>query len=124
MDKIKESAKFFPGVGILIISYYLGEVLSYAIDGFISPAVMGMLVLFILLKSGIVKPVWVESMATFLLDNLMLFFIPATAGIALISFSSIKEDALAIVMAATLSSLLVLWIVGYVVQKFEGADEQ
>jgi len=114
-----ERLKFFLGAGILIISYYMGDLLSYAMHGIISPAVMGMLVLFTLLKTGIVKVIWIESFAVFLLDNLMLFFIPATAGVALISFSSIKEDILAIVFSASLSSLLVLWLVGYIVQKFE-----
>ncbi|MFA5849578.1 MAG: CidA/LrgA family protein [Bacteroidales bacterium] len=117
-----ERLNFILGAGILIISYYIGEMLSYVIVGLISPAVMGMLVLFTLLKTGIVKAIWIESFAVFLLDNLMLFFIPATAGVALISFSSIKDDALAIVFSASLSSLLVLWIVGYIVQKFERAN--
>lgn len=114
-----ERLKLILGAAILIISYYIGELLSYAINGFISPAVMGMLVLFTLLKTGLVKEIWIESFAVFLLDNLMLFFIPATAGVALISFSSIKEDALAIVLSVLLTSLLVLWLVGYIVQKFE-----
>lgn len=117
-----ERLKFILGAGILVISYYIGELLSYATLGFISPAVMGMLVLFTLLKTGMVKTIWIESFATFLLDNLMLFFIPATTGVALISLSSIKDDALAIVLSAALSSLLVLWIVGYIVQKIERAD--
>jgi holin-like protein len=123
MNKLLEASKFLLGIGILIISYYLGEVLSYVIDGFISPSVMGMLVLFALLKWGIVKPSWIESTAKFLLDNLMLFFIPAMVGVALISFSSLKSEALAIVMAATISSLIVLWIVGFVITKFEKAND-
>lgn len=123
MDKIKKIAKFILGIGILISSYYLGELLSYLVNGFISPAVMGMLVLFFLLKSGIIKPVWIESIATLLLDNIMLFFIPATAGVALISFTAIRQDIIAIAIAAILSSLLVLWLVGYIVIKFEEADD-
>ncbi len=119
-----EKLKFISGALILIISYYIGELLSYAIQGYISPAVMGMLVLFAALKTGIIKVELVESFATLLLDNLILFFIPVTAGVAMISFSSIKEDAIAIVMSAALSSLVVLWIVGYIVQKTERRDGQ
>lgn len=123
MDIIKKIAKFLPGIVILIISYYVGELFSYLVKGFISPAVMGMLILFTMLKTGLIKPLWIESFATFLLDNLMLFFIPATAGVALISFVSIKQDLLAIVIAVIISSLLVLWLVGYIVEKFEKADD-
>lgn len=115
---------FIIGAGIIVISYYIGEFLSYLIAGFISPAVIGMLVLFVLLKTGIVKPIWIESASNFLLDNLMLFFIPATAGVALVPFITMKDQAAAIVISVMLSSLLVLWIVGYIIDRFEAKNER
>lgn len=123
MNKAKELAKLISGIGILIISYYLGELLSHVVNGFISPSVMGMLLLFLFLKTGIVKPVWVQTTATFLLDHLMLFFIPAIVGIGLISYSSVKDDLIAIAVAASLSTLMVLWIVGFIIKKFEQAND-
>lgn len=110
---------FIFGIGIIATSYYIGELLSYFIAGFISPAVMGMLILFGLLKFGVVKSTWVAQAANFLLDNLMLFFIPATAGVALVPFVTIKDQASAILISVILSSLLVLWIVGYIIDRFE-----
>jgi len=107
------------GIGIIMASYYVGELLSYLIAGFISPAVMGMLVLFGLLKSGLIKPSWVELVSNFLLDNLMLFFIPATAGVALVPFITMKEQAAAILISVIVSSFLVLRIVGSIIEKFE-----
>jgi holin-like protein len=82
-----------------------------------------MVILFLLLKSGIAKVEWVEKPATFLLDNLMLFFIPATVGIALIPYEIIKEDYITIILAAVLSSFLVLWLVGFIVEKQEKSDK-
>lgn len=114
---------FISGAGIIVISYYLGGLLSYIMAGFISPAVMGMLVLFGLLKSGIIKPAWVELASNFLLDNLMLFFIPATAGVALVPFITVKDQAGAILTSVIVSTFLVLWIVGYIIEKFEFKKE-
>jgi holin-like protein len=82
-----------------------------------------MVILFLLLKSGITKVEWVEKPATFLLDNLMLFFIPATVGIALIPFEIIKDDYITIILAAALSSFLVLWLVGFIIEKQERSDK-
>jgi len=118
-EKIYRGFSFIFGAGIIVISYYIGEFLSYLIAGFISPAVMGMLVLFALLKAGIIEPAWVEIASNFLLDNLMLFFIPATAGVALVPFITIKDQAAAILISVIISSFLVLWIVGYIIEKFE-----
>lgn len=110
---------FIFGAAIITSSYYIGELLSYLIVGFISPAVLGMIVLFGLLKVGAVKSKWIEAMSNFLLDNLMLFFIPATAGVALVPFITMKDQAAAIIISVLLSSLLVLWIVGFIIDKFE-----
>ncbi|EKD30983.1 MAG: hypothetical protein ACD_77C00437G0005 [uncultured bacterium] len=113
----------FAGAAFLIICYILGGFVSRLIHGFISPAVMGMIILFLLLKAGIARAEWLEKPANFLLDNLILFFIPATVGIALIPFEIIKHDFLAIIVASVLSSLLVLWLVGFIVDKFEKSDK-
>ncbi len=111
--------KFLAGIVVLFLSYYIGKGISYLINDFISPAVVGMVVLFLLLKSGIARVEWVEKPASFLLDNLMLFFIPATVGIALIPYEIIKDDYITIIVAASLSSFLVLWLVGVIIDKQE-----
>lgn len=120
---VKSVLKFLAGIAVLLLSYYTGEGISYLINGFISPAVLGMVILFLFLKSGITKVEWVEKPATFLLDNLMLFFIPATVGIALIPYEIIKDDYITIILAAVLSSFLVLWLVGFIIEKQEKSDK-
>lgn len=118
-QRIKSVLLFIMGVSLLLASYYAGELLSILMGGFVSPAVLGMLVLFLLLKSGIIKRDWIEGAASFLLDNLMLFFIPVTAGVALVPFSTLKEEFPAILLSVVISSFIVLWVVGYIVQKFD-----
>jgi putative effector of murein hydrolase LrgA (UPF0299 family) len=116
---VKSVLLFVMGVALLLASYYAGELLSILIGGFVSPAVLGMLILFLLLKFRIVQREWVESAASFLLDNLMLFFIPVTAGVALVPFSSLREEFPAIILSVVVSSFIVLWVVSSIVQKFD-----
>jgi len=118
-SKFRKLIPFAAGCGSLVLSYYTGMALSALASGYISPSVAGMVVLFVLLKAGIVKEEWIKAPANLLLDNLMLFFIPVTAGVALISFSSLKSDIFSILIAATASTWFVLWIVGVVTEKIE-----
>ena len=106
------------GSGIVICCYYLGEFASYIMRGFISPAVSGMVILFILLKTGLIKRGWVEKSATLLTDNMILFFIPITVGMALIPLSVWAQDGFAMVGALILSTFLVLWVTGVIVEKY------
>jgi holin-like protein len=119
LSKIRKILPFAAGCGSLVVSYYIGMALSALASGYVSPSVAGMVVLFVLLKTGIVKENWIKAPANLLLDNLMLFFIPVTAGVALISFSSLKADVISIIVAATASTWFVLWIVGVVTEKIE-----
>jgi holin-like protein len=85
---------------------------------------MGMLVLFVLLQTKVYKATWLDKASDFLLDNLVFFFIPATAGVALIPFIVIKQDALVIIISSVVSSVLVLLVVGLITDKFEKRDER
>jgi holin-like protein len=116
--------RFIRGLALIVICYYIGEFLSLQIGGFISPSVMGMLILFALLQFKILKTTWIEKASDFLLDNLVLFFVPATAGVALIPFAIIKDDALTVIIASIISSVLVLIVVGKITDKFENNHEK
>lgn len=47
----KRCTAFVSGIAIIVLCYYAGELLSMLVNGFISPAVMGMMVLFVFLKA-------------------------------------------------------------------------
>src|SRR5690625_512825 len=67
---------------IILYSFYLlGNWIQISLNLFIPGSVIGMILLFILLLIKGVKLTWVEEGATFLINNLALFFIPATVGI-------------------------------------------
>ena len=120
----KRCTAFVSGIAIIVLCYYAGELLSMLVNGFISPAVMGMMVLFVFLKAQIIKESWVKEFAGFLLDNLLLFFIPVTAGVALVPFESLQKELPAIIISVTVSSFLVLWVSGVIAQKMgKGGDD-
>lgn len=116
MDEMRERVV---AILIILLLYHLGEFISSLLSGVISPSVAGMILLFTLLSLKVIKPASVEWAAKLLLDNLMLFFIPVTVGVALLPFDRIKGDLVVIVLSIVLSSLLVIWVVGAIMQKME-----
>lgn len=66
-------------------------------------SIIGMLVLFLLLESGVIRLNWVEVGASWLLAELLLFFIPSAVGV--MKYSSLLEvnglQVLAVVLVGT-----------------------
>lgn len=114
--------EYIYGITSLIVCYFIGFFISSIVSNIITPSIAGMLILFISLRLKIINQEYIRSTIDFFLENLMLFFIPATVGVATISFSSFKSDLLSIVLAATISTVVVLWVTGYISQKFEKID--
>ena len=65
------------GIFVILAHLVAGNLLSGLIGGFMPGSVIGMVLLFITLRTGIVKEHWVRTVATFLTDNMTMFFMPA-----------------------------------------------
>jgi holin-like protein len=77
--------------------------------------VIGVILLFGLLASGIIKVEHVREGADFLLKHLVFFFIPVTVG--LMNWWSIFYNyGIELAAAVTISTLLPFWTVGYLTQ--------
>lgn len=108
---MKELKGFF----ILMLCFYLGDILQKSLHLIAPGAVIGMALLLILLLIKVVKLSDVEVSANFIVANMMLTFIPG--GVKLIAvkdelFSNIVPI-LVILIVATLVTMLVT---GYVVE--------
>lgn len=108
---MKELKGFF----ILMLCFYLGDILQKSLHLIAPGAVIGMALLLILLLIKVVKLSDVEVSANFVVANMMLTFIPG--GVKLIAvkdelFSNIVPI-LVILIVATLVTMLVT---GYVVE--------
>ena len=77
-----------------------------------------MLLLFGALSLGWIRPWRMKRAAGFLLDNMMLFFIPVGVGL-IASYSLVSKYLTAILVASIVSTVLVIIVVGIVEQKLE-----
>ncbi len=106
----------------------LGELLVW-LTGIPFPAsIVGMLLLTLFLSLKAVKLEWVKGLSDFLVDNIGFFFVPPGVAVMLY-FDIIRAEFWPIVISATLSTILVLAVTGWVHQfygratKKEGSEE-
>lgn len=102
----------------IILFYLLGEALSLLIGGFLPGSVLGMLLLFAALSVKVVKSEAVDTACKFLIDNMLLFFVPVGVGIV-VSFGIIAQNLLPIILSVSISTIIVMGVTGFVAQKME-----
>ncbi|MDR2946822.1 MAG: CidA/LrgA family protein [Candidatus Adiutrix sp.] len=110
------SVRFLLQTALLILVYH-GCARFVAWADFPIPAnVLGLIVLFVLLCTGIVKEKHLAEAAGFFLKHLSFFFV--TVGVGLINWGAVFYDyGLVLLLAIVVSSLIPLYVVGVVTQK-------
>lgn len=100
---------------LLIVLYQMGTWIHEFLNLTLPGSVIGMMLLFVLLSTGLVKPSWVDQGALLLVKHLPLFFIPATVGI--ISFLHLfAGSGIFLIAIIIVSTALVIVISGHVSQ--------
>lgn len=102
----------------LLFFYLLGLGLSVLIGGIIPGSVLGMVLLFMALALGWLEPERVSRVAELLIDNMVLFFLPAAVGLVA-SVGLIMKNLTAIVVAAAVSTVLIVAAVAITQQRLE-----
>lgn len=98
------------GTGIIIAIFLFSSFLQRL--GVPVPAgVLGLILFYGALQTGVVKLSWVERAATFLLRHMVLFFIPLTVGLMDIG-SLLSQQAWIIFTSLVLSFLAVILVTG------------
>ena len=95
------------GFFITLAHLVAGNLISSLIGGFIPGSVIGMVLMFISLLTGIVKDHQIRTVATFLTDNMTMFFLPAFMGIMDL-WGIIRMNIVAWVVVVAASTLMVL----------------
>ena len=104
-------------LALLSAVYFVGEQAA-AWSGLPIPGtVLGVVLLFLLLLSGLIRPEQVEEVANFLLKHLMFFFIPIAAGL-MNSADLFLEHGLFLFLAIVISAAMPLWVAGALTQLF------
>ncbi|WP_195964035.1 CidA/LrgA family protein [Clostridium cuniculi] len=107
--------KFFRESILLLSIYFLSEIISKLLNLPVPGSIIGMILLFVLLTSNIIKIEKVENLANFFLDHLAFFFIPASVGL-MTSFASLKGSIFKIILLCILTTIIVISVTGLTVQ--------
>ncbi|MGZ4107322.1 MAG: CidA/LrgA family holin-like protein [Tumebacillaceae bacterium] len=97
-------------VALLGLMSWVGNLISTVLHLPIPGSIVGLVLLFLLLKFGVIRMEWVEAGANFLLAELLLFFIPSTVGV--IQYQNLASQAPVIVLVIGLSTLAVMAVTG------------
>ena len=102
----------FRQLAIIIGCLAVGEFITWLTGISVPSSIIGMLLLTFLLKVNVIKLEWVETISNFLVKNMGFFFVPP--GVALmLYFDIIGKEIVPIVLATTLSTMLVLVVTGW-----------
>lgn len=107
--------KIFRELIIILVIYFVGEFISKTFNLPIPGNILGMILLFIMLYIGIIKVEQVNAIATFFLDHLAFFFIPAGVGL-MNSFGEIKSSAFKILIICFITTIIAMVATGLIVQ--------
>ena len=110
--------KILNQLAIILGLWALGEYISSFIQSVvvIPGSIIGMILLFILLKAKVIKLESINEVSNFFLDNMAIFFIPA--GVSLIqSLDIISSNIIVLAITIIISTILVMSITAIVVEK-------
>lgn len=110
--------KFLVQAFWLLFFYLLGIGVSALIGGIIPGSVLGMVLLFVALVFGWLSPERVNRLSELLLENLVLFFLPAAVGLVTAT-AWISAHWVAILAATGVSTLLIVAVVAGMQQQME-----
>ena len=99
---------------ILLVSFW-GELLKYVIPLPVPASIYGLVILFILLETGILKLNAVKETSVFLIEIMPLMFIPAGVGL-LESWGDLNSMLLEVVVIILVSTVLVMGVSGKVTE--------
>ncbi|MBU5670808.1 CidA/LrgA family protein [Paenibacillus brevis] len=123
MNVIRIAAKIVLQVIVLILFTLAMNALARWLHLPIPGTILGIIVLFLLLKLNIVKLDWVEAGASWLLAELLLFFIPAAVGI-MEYIPMLKSDGVRILIVVLSSTVIVMVSSGLIATRISRRKEQ
>lgn len=92
MEMEDERLKIIKQIGIVFTVCWLSQVLAAGLPFDFPASVIGMIVLFLCLMTGILKIEHIQEKADFLLGNMAFFFVPA--GVSIMNYFDILKDSL------------------------------
>lgn len=104
--------KIIKQIGIIFSICWLAQVVEYFLPFDFPATVIGMILLFFCLLTGILKIEHIQEKSDFLLSNMAFFFIPA--GVSMINYLDIlKENALQLVLICVITTIVTFFVTAY-----------
>lgn len=107
--------KYVRQFGIILSITFIGEILKYIIPLPIPASIYGLILMLLILKSKIISLDQVKETGTFLIEIMPLMFIPAAVGL-LVSWESLKDIYIPIIIITILTTVVVMTVTGKVTQ--------
>ncbi len=107
--------KLFREALIILGIYLVGELISTSLHLPIPGNILGLVILFILLCTKIVKVDNISTVTNFLLDHLAFFFIPAGVGL-MASLGIIKSTWWQLLIVCIVTTIIIIGVTGIIVQ--------
>ncbi len=108
---------------IVLIICFMGEVLNKVVHVPLPGSIIGMILLFICLITGVIKLDKIDEISKFLIDHLAFFFIPA--GVGLIGYVGIlKKSILPILVICFVTTFVVMIVTGWTIQLIKRRKEK
>ena len=107
--------KYIKQILIILAISFVGEVLHALIPAPVPAGIYGIVILFLLLQTGLLKLRSVEDVGKFLLDFMPVMFVPAAVGV-LDSWGLVASSWLAYLAVLVVTTVVVMAVSGLVTQ--------
>ncbi|MEF2968269.1 CidA/LrgA family holin-like protein [Paenibacillus sp. M1] len=123
MGSVKLIGKIILQVGILILISLAMNFLAQRLHLPIPGSILGIIVLFALLKLNVIQLKWIEQGANWLLAELLLFFIPAAVGV-MKYIPLLEQEGVQILIVVIASTVIVMVSSGLVASRIAKRRER
>ena len=107
--------KYVKQFAMILLVSFAGELLNYLLPLPVPASIYGLVLMLVCLLTGIIKLDAVRDTACFFIEIMPLMFIPAAVGL-MASWSVIKENLLAYLVIAVVTTVVVMAVSGLVTQ--------
>lgn len=107
--------KYIKQVLIILLISFIGELLNYFIPIPVPGSIYGMILMFILLCTGIIKLRQIKDVGNFLIDIMPMLFIPSAVGI-MAQLDSLRSIWIEIIIITIVTTIIVMAVTGLTTQ--------
>ncbi|MDN3610160.1 CidA/LrgA family protein [Vibrio ostreicida] len=108
--------RYAVSMGLILICLMVGHYIQIITTTSIPSSIIGMLLLFFLLASGLVSAKWVRPSANLLIRYMVLLFVPISVGL-MQHFDMLINNALPILASAIGGTFIVIVVLGLLLEK-------